>query len=878
MTRVLALLLVSSALVISPSIARADFGFAPGSPTVRALDSAGEPFAEAGGHPDRLKIAVTLNSKEDIVEGNLKDIDFDFPPGFSGDPNAVPACPRRVFDGGQSCEPKSQVGVIHVKVNNGLQIFDETVPLFSVEPAPGEPAVVGFGLLFSKSPLVMRVRSDDFGVRIEQHNVVQTLPLIATEVELWGIPADHQDGTGIPRRPFLTLPTRCDRGPLSITARARSWQQPERTVTATGDTGVPLMGCETLPFAPALSFDLANSALDSPTGAALRIDMPLDESPDGRSSSAAESVEIALPAGVSISPGVAAGLSTCADQDLHLGSDAPAACPASAKIGTVELVAPQTREPLQGSIFLGQEHTGERFRLFIVAEGMGVAAKFVGALRVDPGSGRITAALDRLPEVAVSHIGLRFDDGPRALLATPLTCGPLTATGKFKRYGDSRTVQSADVAVVDHGVGGQACPGAPPFHPRFDGGATSARAGRASGLSLTLHRESGEQLPDRFSTTLPPGLSAAVGSVDVCGAAAAATGACPAGSRVGSAIGEVGSGPNPARMGGDVFLTGRYRRAPFGLALVFHAAIGPFDLGTIVTRAALRMDATSGQVSVETDSLPAAVEGIPIRFQTIGIDVDRPGFIHNPTSCDDASVDTLMRSTTGASSLSSSPFVIRGCDALRFAPRFSMQFADRTEMRRGGSPGLRIGIRLPRGGANLSSADIALPESVGLDPAALQQICARQDALEGACPDSSRVGSAGGETPLSSKRLSGSVHVVQPRGSGPPELWTSLEGLGTRLDLRGEMHARGGRLHAELVGLPDFPLSKFTMRLNGGKRGILSFGDDPCSAGDRRQRARVAFEGQNRAYLIRSKRIVRPGCGGSAPAPSARSPRGAVGG
>jgi hypothetical protein len=882
MTRALAPVIALLALMLTPSVAQADFGFAPGFPTVRALDTTGEPYAEAGGHPDLLELAVAFNTKgDDEVEENLKNITFDFPPGFSGDPSALPTCPRRVFDGGlitgEKCDPESQVGtaVLKAKVPSG-EILESAEPLFNIEPAPGELAAFGFSVL-GKAPLSLRIRPGDFGVTIENADSPQTLPFLSIKVDLWGIPADHQEGTGIPRRPLLTMPTRCDRGPLAVAVHIRSWQQPERVVTAHPDTGTPLTGCDTLPFAPALSFDLANPTLDSPSGATVDIDVPQDETPDGRSASAMENVEVALPAGISVSPGVANGLSTCSDQDLHLGSEVPAACPPSARVGTVELVAPQMRSPLLGSLYLGQEHPGERFRLFVVAEGMGVVAKFVGVLHVDPASGRITTTLDHLPEISLSHIALRFDDGPRALLATPLTCGALTASAQFERYGDPLTVGSSDAAVVDHGIGGQACPPIPPFQPQFVAGATVARAGRASGLSLTLHRQSGEGLPDRFSTTMPPGLSAAVGALGVCAADAARTGSCPPGSRVGSAIGEVGSGPQPAVLRGDAFLTDGYRHAPFGLALVFHAVIGPFDLGTIVNRAALRIDSETGQVTVETDSLPGAVEGIPIRFQTLGIDLDRPGFIYNPTSCDPASIDTTMRSTSGAVALASSPFTIRGCDELRFAPRLSMRFAGRSEMHRGGRPGLRIGIRVPPGDANLSGVDIALPKTLGLDPAGLQRICARLVALEGDCPKATLAGSASARSPLSNKSFSGPVHLVQPQGDGPPELWASLSGLGTRLDVHAKMFVRAGRAHAELVDLPDMPLFELALRLSGGDDGVLALDRDPCSAGDRRQRARVALEGQNRAYLIESKQIGRPGCGRPSRAGAGGSRPGAAG-
>jgi hypothetical protein len=647
---------------------------------------------------------------------------------------------------------------------------------------------------------------------------------------------------------------------LTLTARAVSWQEPSQVVTATADAGVPLTGCASLPFAPAVSFDLANPAADSPSGATLALNVPQGSNPDGRASVPLEGVDVALPQGVTISPSVARGLSTCPDRELGLGSAAPATCPPSSRVGAVRLSGPQLPTPLEGNLYLGEERPGERFRVFASAEGMGVAAKFAGALRVDPSTGRITAAFEQLPEVSLSQISLRFDDGPRALLATPLDCGALTTTGTFRSYVDSRVARSSATTVVARAAAGGPCPDAPPFSPLVSGGATSGGAGQSSGLTVTLRRQSGEQLLDRFRLVLPAGLSANIGSLETCAGAAAAAAACPAASRVGSAVGEVGSGASPTALNGDAYLTGPYRRAPLGLALVFDAKVGPFDLGTIVVRAALRVDPRSGRLSVESDPLPQVLEGIPIRFLTIGLDVDRPGFIRNPTSCAPTSLTAEARAVTGAVSSSSVRFALGGCDRLRFAPRLSMRLAGRSQLRPGGSPGLRIGIRSPKRSTNLRSVDIALPKSLRRNPTGVDAICARQNALDGMWPERARVGSATGKTPILSEPLTGQTYVVQPERGGQPELWTILDAEGVRFDVRSQVFARAGRLHTKLAGLPDVPLTELVMRLDGAKGGLLSLSARACTPAGRREKADVAFEGQNDAYLIDRAPVVRSRC------------------
>jgi hypothetical protein len=455
---------------------------------------------------------------------------------------------------------------------------------------------------------------------------------------------------------------------------------------------------------------------------------------------------------------------------------------------------------------------------------------------------------------------LRFDGGAGSLLVTPLPCGPATTTARFTPHSGGAAV--ATQATVAVGPLGPPCGTPQPFAPSFEGGSTNARAGKSTAFTTTVRRRDGEQLPARLAIAFPAGMSAALGSVRRCPAAAAAAAACPAASRIGHAVAELGPGTSPGRLTGEAHLTGPYRGAPFGLALVFDAAIGPFDLGEMVVRGTLRVDPLSGQVTVETDALPRTFEGVAVRFQTIGLDIDRPGFIRNPTSCRPKSVAATLRSTAGAVSRSASRFAVRGCIDLPFRPAFSMALTDRRQQRRGGKPGLRIAARLPAGDAALRRVDALLPRLLRFDPSALRAVCSRGQALEGACPRKARVGTGYARTPLLDRALRGSIYVVQPRGAGTPDLWTSLEGAGIRVDLRAETAVEEGRLETSLVGLPDFPMASFAMRFAGGRRGIFALKGDPCGA-RRGLVAPLAIEGQNGVLLRnRARAATQADCGG----------------
>lgn len=844
------------AVVTQPAVARAEFGFVPGSEELSAVDAEGQPENRAGAHPDRLFVKFDLNTvEEEKADGNVKDIVVDLPPGLTGDPNGVPTCPRKVFDGGlagEECPSETQVGEARLRI----PVFEQIVlPIYNVEALPDQAAALGAGIEAVRLPIAMTLRSRDYGTTLTLASVFQPLPVTGAEIELWGVPADHQSKPAAPRLPFLTLPNRCGE-PLELTLRVNSWQAPDVEQTAHVDTGPNLTGCESQAFEPSIAFAMESPAADAPSGGRIEIATPDAGGPDDLASAQIRDAVIALPPGVTLSPAGIAGIEACPDAAFGLGAPAPAACPAASRVGSVEMASPVLAAPIAGMLYLGEERPGERFRLFVDASGPGVEVKFSGRLEVDSATGRLTVSLTEMPQIPVERLTLSFADGPRAPLVTPLDCGSLTAAARFDSHGGAtREVSSPAQDRSDPG-----CHAATRFEPGFVAGGSETRAGGKTALAIAVSREDGEQALDRFLARLPRGVSPALGAVERCGSGAA-SGDCPPASRIGGAVAEVGSGPEPVTLRGDVFLTGPYRRAPIGLVLTFRALLGSFDIGRLAVRGALKIDPRSGRATLETASLPQILEGVPIRFRTVGIDIDRPGFIHNPTSCAAQSFEATIVSADGSGSDATSPFQVRRCGSLRFRPVVSMALRGARQLQRRGKPQLRIALRAPRGSTNLRNARIPLPGGLALDPTAVEEICARPAAMAGECPPGARVGAAVASTALLRGRMRGSIFAAQPAGNGLPDLWIDLREDGLHLLVHARTLVRKGRLVTRLAGMPDVPVSALRMRFRGGSDGLFRLRRGLCgrSAG-KSMTSRVAFQGHDGAFRIARARLRHSRC------------------
>jgi hypothetical protein len=829
----LALAAVLAVAGLAPSGASA-FEIAPGGFSAEMLDAEGHPDYVAGDHPD-LRIDFALN----LEGGSARDLVFALPPGFGVSGSAVPPCPRAVVEAGEECPVQSQVGALETVLENGART---TLPMYELETQPGEPVAIGtkpgLGL-----PVKTELRPEDFGITIRAADLPAE-SLVAGQLEIWGVPADHQEGTTIARRALLSAPTEC--GPLSFGFETRSREEEAPWLSATAETP-PLTGCESLRFEPRLTVALTNPEVDAPTGISTELNMPAEGDAGERAPAQIRDVSLDMPPGLALSPGGAAALSACSDAQLGLGTGSAAHCPAASKIGSVEISTPAVDGPLSGTMYLGEQRPGQRLRVFMVVEAVGTTIKSVGAMNTSSANGQLSTVMRNLPPLALSRLVIRFDGGPRALLSTPLTCGPLRASARLVPYGGGDAVDTAALTDVTSGPGGSPCSAAP-FSPRLSTSVSSHRAGRFTTFSSTIERRAGEQMPSRFSVTMPAGLSASLEGIESCSEADAGRGTCPAASRVGGALAIVGSPPSTATLHGSLYLSGPYRGGPFGMVVELAAKLGPFDFGTISQRGAARLSPRTGRLTMSMDRLPTTVEGVPVRLRSFQLSMNRPRFVRNPTSCAKAATDAEIEADTGATVTLQSPLIVTGCRRLGFRPSLRMALIGRRWLHAKGSPGMRVAVGLRPHDANLRAMRMVLPAALGFRTSGLTALCSHRDAIAGRCPPAARIGTAWGRTPLLGAPLHGSVYVAQPTGSGLPDIWTHMSGEGIAFDMRGRASSRNGHIAIEMAGMPDVPLAAFAMELGGGDAGTLRLGAGLCSHGrPRRLGARVALEGQNGA-------------------------------
>ncbi|HYV16401.1 MAG TPA: hypothetical protein VE972_10310 [Conexibacter sp.] len=913
--RLLASLMLSSAAVLLAlgglaSPAHAAFGVTAFDGSVLANQSGDVSYTQAGGHPYAVSTTISLNTRTDPVEGPLwpdepmKDVLVDVPPGLIGNPTAVAQCSLdELANGsgsGELCPAASQVGLAAITLPicplPGFCVpASAQTQLFSMVPPPDVPARFGFVFAGTVVTLDAELRSGtDYGLSVNARNVSEGLAVTATSLTLWGIPADpiHTPeracpassgglgcAAGVPPKAFLRLPTSCN-GPQTTTLNIDSWMHPGTFATASftshqtaaeGGALVGASGCNQVPFTPTLDARPMSTASPGPSGWTfdLRIPQETITDPSLPAQSDLKKAVVTLPRGVRVSPSSADGLGACSAAQIDIHSSSDPTCPDASKVGTVTVDTPLLDDPLTGAIYLATPHanpTNSLIGLYLVAKGPGLMLKLPGKTVLDPKTGQISATFDNNPQLPFSHLHLEFFGGSRAALSNPPHCGTYTTKATLTGW-SGKVVESESSFTTSHDGHGAPCP-ATQFKPTFSAGTQTANGdvpagGSSSSFVLNVVRsDDDEELASIKSVDLPNGLLAKIANVPLCSTTNVALGTCSEGSRIGTVSTAAGPGLDPFVVKGRVYLGTHYHGAPFSLSIVIPAIAGPFDLGTIVVRAALDIDPTTAKASVRTDPLPTILDGIPLQVRWISVLIDRPKFMVNPTSCNPKTIGATVVSTAGTVAKLRSRFKVNDCASLPLSPTMRMSVGSKGHTRRHVSTPLTTTLTQPPGQTGLKAVSVTLPTTLNARLDVVNNACTQVAFDAGHCA-SARAGSAVAITPLLKRPLKGGAFFVQdpdkPAGS-LPNLVIALRGQ-VKFNLVGTIEVPQGKLLATTFAtVPDVPITRFTLRLNAGKQGPLGTVADLCTARSKRQVATLSFRGQNGKLVRVNQPLHVMGC------------------
>jgi hypothetical protein len=159
------------------------------------------------------------------------------------------------------------------------------------------------------------------------------------------------------------------------------------------------------------------------------------------------------------------------------------------------------------------------------------------------------------------------------------------------------------------------------------------------------------------------------------------------------------------------------------------------------------------------------------------------------------------------------------------------------------------------GEANIARTAVALPRSEFLENAHIKTICTRVQFAANACPAESIYGYARAITPLLDQPLEGPVYLRSSNNT-LPDLVAALRGQ-VAIDLVGRIDSVNGGIRTTFESVPDAPVTKFVLTMQGGKKGLLVNSIDLC---EKVNRAAVRMDGQNGKALTLHP-AVKSACG-----------------
>jgi hypothetical protein len=627
-------------------------------------------------------------------------------------------------------------------------------------------------------------------------------------------------------------------------------------------------GCDTVPFDPSIDVRPNTTNVDSPAPASVVTKVPFEVPTKGgnkQSQSHLRKAVVTLPSGMGLNPAGSNGLVACTDAQFKKGVRTyNNECPSESRIGTAEITSPPLAKPLTGAIYVGTQkssnpESGEEFRILVEAKepNEGIAVRLVGQTAANKTTGQLTTTFDEqevgplagklpqgLPQAPFEAVTLRFE-GPHLVLTSPPTCSAAETTGQMEPW--ARPGQQVPVPPTSFTLssvpGGGTCPttlAERKFAPSYTAKSNNTKAGAYSPFKVNIGRTDGQQELKGVNVTLPKGLTGNLSGIPYCsakaltaaannrGAAEKANPSCSSKSQIATTSTVAGTGDKAVTLAGKAYLSGPYKGAPLSMDVITPALSGPFDLGTVVVRVALNVNPATAQVNAVSDPIPHVFGGVKLDLRSIDVNVNRKKFMLNPTNCAKQATAGFLNGGGGdptnpaawSSSAVSAPYQASKCKKLGFKPKLSTRLLAKGNTTRAKHPKLRAILQARKGDANVFRTALALPHALFLDQGNIRTVCTRVQLAAKKCPKAAVYGHAEAKSPLLKKKLKGPVYLVSSSHE-LPDLLADLRGQ-VNIQLRGVISSKNGGIKTVFNKTPDVPVSKFVLRMEGGKKkGLL---------------------------------------------------------
>jgi hypothetical protein len=212
------------------------------------------------------------------------------------------------------------------------------------------------------------------------------------------------------------------------------------------------------------------------------------------------------------------------------------------------------------------------------------------------------------------------------------------------------------------------------------------------------------------------------------------------------------------------------------------------------------------------------------------------------------SVNLTAHGNSGAVANKTTRFQVGGCDKLAFKPKLTGKVSGGTK--RNDHPSFTAEVTYPEGPgyANIKDVQVSLPHSEFLDQSHINTVCTRAQAQAHECPAGSIYGEAEATTPLLDGVLKGPV-FLKSSVHKLPDLAIALKGPDSQpieVEFAGRIDSVHGQIRDTIEGLPDVPVSKFVLRMKGGKKGLLVNSRDLCNGKQPRMTVNMTAQNNSR--------------------------------